>query len=768
MRGWRSFVVRRILARFRVGPDILRHLSTFQRLGESLEATPPGEMVPVGVRTVLRAIRTRGAVQIRPDWVWPFWVERQVDPASPAFIPRGHLPFMTNLTQRNWTMVGALESEWEGIVDPRGLVTAWFDGWSLDWWSHDSNGWHFPSKDHAVTQDLVEAVPVVRTALKVDSGRLEELVYCPLDHDSVVVELANHTDEEVELALAVRPYNPEGLAVVESLLLSGSTVLVDGRPGLFLPRPPDRHVVSTFRDGDTAALLSNEAAGPPEVFVKDPSGMIQAAFVYRVPAGESVRCAIPLPHHRREERRKRVSKKVVHHIPPVTCAQVVAGWKDELSRGMQVRLPDHKLQEAVDANRAYMKLFYDGDSITPGPFTYHRFWFRDAAYQLVAMARWGMPEEAAKVLSTFGDRQHRDGFFYSQWREWDSNGAALWAIAEYHRLTGDATVARALAPNISKGAQWITDKCRGREDDERVKGLFPPGVSAEHLGPYDYYYWDNFWGLRGLLDAEYLLNQLGDRQGAAAASAGAEEMHRAIMASLGMAAGRLGAQIMPAGPTRGIDAAMVGSLAACYPLGLFGAGDPWITGTARVIRERFCIEDAFFQQISHTGLGTYLTLQLAFVELEAQDPRAWQRLRWLLDHATPTYTWPEAIHPRLKGGCMGDGHHGWAAADFLSFVRNLLVRESGPLELAVLTLLPDEWRGAETVVRNAPTAYGELSYSLRWQGSEAVFEWEKSSAETTITLPALAPGWSSRDPQGTATFGDAGAKPPELDSGRSA
>lgn len=56
---WRSYLVRRVLARFHIGEDILRHLSTFQRLGERLEATPPGEMAPVGVRTLLRAIRTR-------------------------------------------------------------------------------------------------------------------------------------------------------------------------------------------------------------------------------------------------------------------------------------------------------------------------------------------------------------------------------------------------------------------------------------------------------------------------------------------------------------------------------------------------------------------------------------------------------------------------------------------------------------------------------------------------------------------------------------
>src|SRR3546814_8698950 len=97
--------------------------------------------------------------------------------------------------------------------------------------------------------------------------------------------------------------------------------------------------------------------------------------------------------------------------------------------------------------------------------------------------------------------------------------------------------------------------------------------------------------------------------------------------------------------------------------------------TLDVVRDRFCIDHAFYQGISHTGLGTYLTLQIAFVELLAGDRRALDRLEWFLSAATPTWTWPEAIHPRVAGGCMGDGHHGWAAAELLSLVRPMLVHQ---------------------------------------------------------------------------------------------
>ena len=138
---------------------------------------------------------------------------------------------------------------------------------------------------------------------------------------------------------------------------------------------------------------------------------------------------------------------------------------------------------------------------------------------------------------------------------------------------------------------------------------------------------------------------------------------------------RLGTQAIPAGPRpahRPRDHRLAGGLpparSAC-------CRRPADHGDGRPSARRFCHGDAFFQGISHTGLGTYLTMQLAFVELRAGDRRALDRLSWLLGAATPTWTWPEAIHPQLGGGCMGDGHHGWAAAEFLSFVRAMLVRE---------------------------------------------------------------------------------------------
>ncbi len=769
--GLRAWALRHAMGRLRITDDIVRHLTTFQRLGETVEVQLPSELLPVGARTLFRAVRTRGAAQLGVDWVWPYWLERQLDPRSPAFVPRGHLPVTTNMTGRNWTGVAPPHCPHKAIVDPRGLVTPWFDGWSLDWWVGTGAGWQLPSRAADVRQGLVGSTPVVETVMAVgeEEGEAAERVYAVGgDRPLVVVELANRATVPVTVALAVRPYNPEGLAVIERIELHDRTVVVDGRPALFLPRRPDAMAASSFHDGDSAlAVVSGRTSDRLPERLRCDAGLAQAAFLFPLGPGDQLRAAAPLAPERRTRRLGLVRERA-GRVAEVTGAlpsadEVATGWRAESEREMRLRLPGGRLADAVEANRRYLLLFHDGDDVTPGPFTYHRFWFRDAAYLLAAMDRYGFHSEAAQVLRSYVRRQHLDGFYFSQRQEWDANGAALSSLAEHWRLTRD--IGCVDAQSVLRAVRWIERKrnTRRRRDDPSLRGLMPASISAEHLGPFDYFYWDDFWSLRGLLDGAVLLRLAGLHEDAAHAERWAEDLRADLAASMSLVAERLRTDVVPAGPRRRIDPAIIGSLVACSPLRLLPATDPGMAATAEAVRRRFCIGPAFFQAISHTGLGTYLTLQLAAVELEAGDRRALDRLDWMVDVASPTFTWPEAIHPQLGDGCMGDGHHGWAAADFLSLVRNLLVRETGTDDrpsLALCSMLPDGWLGEDLEVQSAPTHAGRLSFTLRWERGRPVLRWQLHRhpdvpGSVVFTAPGLDASWSSTDDAGEARLGRA-------------
>jgi hypothetical protein len=765
------------MGRLRITDDTVRHLTTFQRLGENVEVEMPAELLPVGARTVFRAVRTRAAAQLGVDWIWPHWLERQLDPRSAAFVPRGHLPVLTNVTLRNWTAVGTVSSGTKGIVDPRGLLTPWYDGWSLDWWIGAEDRWHFPSRESAVRQQLVGDTPVVETAMRIPGGDAVQRVYAVPGEDGplAVMEITNRTPTPFAVALNVRPYNPEGLAVVERVSLVDRTVTVDGRPALLLPKRPQRMAGSTFHDGDAAAIVTSGAAGtelPRDLRCE--AGLATASFLFPLAHTATLRVAVPLDAERRT-RRTGLARRRVARGPelPATLPDsdaVVRGWQAQTDgRGMRLVLPEGRLASAIEANRRYLLLFHEGTDVVPGPFTYHRFWFRDAAYLLGALDRFGFTRESGEVIAAFRERQRVDGFFFSQRQEWDANGAALHAMAEHHRLGG--TLDGVDAEVVGKAVRWIERKrhAKRRRKDEALRGLLPASISAEHLGPFDFYYWDDFWSLRGLLDGAALLRHLGDADGAAQADGWAAELRADLERSMALVAERLGVDVLPAGPRRRIDPGIIGTLVACVPLGLFAADHPVIAATAAAVRDRFCVGPAFYQGISHTGLGTYLTLQLAAVELAAGDARCLDRLAWMVESASPTFTWPEAVHPGLGGGCMGDGHHGWAAADFLSFCRSLLVREveadGGRAGLALCSLLPEAWVGQNLEVHDAPTHHGLLSFAVRWHGDRPALLWDlrphagRAPSAVRLTAPGLDPSWSTTEAKGEALLA-AGALPP--------
>jgi hypothetical protein len=284
-----------------------------------------------------------------------------------------------------------------------------------------------------------------------------------------------------------------------------------------------------------------------------------------------------------------------------------------------LELPDERLAAAVDANRRFLLLLHDGDEITPGPSTYHRFWFRDAAYLLAALDCYGYHDEVAQVLRSYPGRQHADGFFFSQRKEWDANGAALHALVQHWRLTRDAALVESMVGPIAKGVHWIDRKRHARKanrNDAALRGLLPAGVSAEHLGPFDYFYWDDFWGVAGLRAGAELLRAVGQDEAATEAERFAASMWGDLERSLELTAERLGTIAIPAGPRRRIDSGAIGSLVACAPLDLLAPDDPRIAATVAVIRRRFMLDTvpatqedapdggrAFFQGISHTGLG---------------------------------------------------------------------------------------------------------------------------------------------------------------------
>jgi hypothetical protein len=473
--------------------------------------------------------------------------------------------------------------------------------------------------------------------------------------------------------------------------------LVNNKDRVHFDQPPEKCLLSMYKEGDVLHALPG---GQESSEVTCPVGVATGAALF--PAGSFRERPLEIHVPIRDELQLLPKEPVFEHVPR---------WRMELESCSQLTVPDERIKELY-TQAVCTSILHAPAEVYPGPYTYKRFWFRDAAFILNALISLGARARSRRALDLFPTRQTHAGYFLSQAGEWDSNGEAIWIMHRYCKLTGEPCPERWLKP-ILHGARWIMHKRLPKTLKEPHAGLLPAGFSAEHLGPNDYYYWDNFWGVAGLRCAADLLGQTHPEQARKFAEA-ADEYWQTILASYDQIADPRARRAIPASPHRRMDAGAIGSVVADFPLQLVPPGDERMMRTIEFLLEHSSFEGGFFQDMIHSGINAYLTVHLAQVLLRAGDPRALDLVDVVAGLATSTGQWPEAIHPRTKGGCMGDGQHVWAAAEWAMLIRNLFVREEGNRLVIGAGLFP-RWleAGAELYFGPTLTPHGAVSVRLR-------------------------------------------------------
>lgn len=721
---WRYLIRRVARAHGFLDPIVL--LSHLHRFAQPAEVGVPLELLRAGVVFHARGLINSRVIQHNLDWVWPYWIERQFDPGDLSFVPRAFAITHVNLTHRNWTAVGVPDLSELALVDPRGLLTPFADGWSLDCWIvDDDSGQLLPSRAPAAAQTLEcgDGCAVVTESCTPGMLLRTRILMEPEGEQAVCrLHARAQADHPAWLVVSLRPANPEGVSFVHKVTLTGDrrAWIVDESKRVSFDAPVDRHHVSDYRNGDVHIHLHDLA---DDVGVQCEVGMATAAAMFRIGAGQSRDLRVDIPIEVPSEERGRARS-----------------WGDALYGHCRLSAPDPLWQRLYETALRTLVLHSPHD-VYPGPYTYKRFWFRDAAFIIDALLCAGLTGRARRALDRFPPRQDMTGYFNSQEGEWDSNGQAMWIMERFCAFTGTRPGAQ-WQTAIRRGAEWIARK-RVPAGKAPHAGLMPAGFSAEHLGPNDFYYWDDFWSVGGLRAAARLMDSL-DPAGAQEALGEADSLMASIERALASDRKRLGRAAMPASPYRRLDAGAIGSLAAGYPLALFAPDDPRLIDTADFLIESCFHQGGFFQDMIHSGINAYLTLHIAQVLLRAGDMRAMDLADRVAELASPTGQWPEAIHPATRGGCMGDGQHVWAAAEWVVMLRNALVREEGD-RLIVGSGVPKRWLrpGNRIEFGPAPTVFGPISLDIRitetntaivaWHGA-----WHRMPGAIELRLPDAA------------------------------
>jgi len=211
---------------------------------------------------------------------------------------------------------------------------------------------------------------------------------------------------------------------------------------------------------------------------------------------------------------------------------VMQCWKREISRGMQVQVPEESLNNLWRFNVPLTFITADtyptGDQVLKtSTHHYEAYWPTPNSMHLQELMQRGYREEVTAYLDPFLDATRRQpvsntGASFSSTRgfisgpsehlaiSWVSDhGAILWAASEYYLLARDSQFLDRWLPTMLEGLKWIAHerevtKVRGG----RGAGLMPAGRATD-ASMQSNFVWSDAWTYRGLAAVCRVLKAVG-------------------------------------------------------------------------------------------------------------------------------------------------------------------------------------------------------------------------------------------------------------------
>jgi len=571
---------------------------------------------------------------------------------------------------------------------------------------------------------------------------------------------SNHT-ERTQFFVAIRPLRvtppwhelniAELTAPIRTIRWSGTELSVDDTRVVPLTKPTAVRA-STFDGGDAMFggwgvgggeespvgsreseknLVSNRSASSPTpdsqqtTPVLDPQRHASAVMMWDLtlaPGAERI-IDIATPLHARD----------AQAIPTDVAQQrasAVAYWRKIVDH-VQIDIPAARdLVDTARANVAYNLLGRDGPAIRGGARNYRRSWIRDGSLASTMLLRFGLDDDVRDYIRWFAPYQFADGKIpccvdsrgADPVAEHDSHGEFIYLVAEYARLTGDLTLAREIWPHVVAAANYI-DGLRAKAADSPFTGILPPSISHEGYSAKPMHsYWDDFFALRGLKDATWLAEQLGERDAGSRFAIVRDEFARDFHASIRNAIALHHIDYIPGSADLGdFDPTST-------TIGIEPGGDLANLPRDAVIHEfTRAWNESLSRMEGRRDWKDYTPYELrqvgAFVHLGWRD-RAQQLLQFFLDDRRPRgwNQWSEVVAQGYRAPTyLGDIPHLWVGSDFArSFIDMLAYEREGDDALVLGAGIPDSWLDKGVRVRGLRTIYGPLDFSARRHGKRII------------------------------------------------
>ena len=448
----------------------------------------------------------------------------------------------------------------------------------------------------------------------------------------------------------------------------------------------------------------------------------------------------------------------------------VAIWNDLLGRMMRVHIPDAGVVQALYACLADFFIMREpvADGYiagVPGTEGYRAPNAAEPGLLAIGLDQFGLHDEAAEGYQMELDQQGDDGNWADPkgWGHtwWSCSGFKARAIMEHYYTTGDRAYLERIYPRMLASSRF-QERQRARSR-RLVDGVRPPEYGLMPRGFGDCGLWDgddrygvffphNVWATY----ADGLTLAAAEELGRTEDIPEVRRIYETALQDLRIALeagaipeeggdGAPGYRWIP-GAANKRSGSRWGALNTLAPCGILPPDHPLIEGTLRFVESRLSEGG----QPVHTGWmedGMWVAITLdnvaqAHLARGEGDPAA-AYLISTLNHGTPLHTWCEE-RGQEPGSTetAGDIQHLFTPVAVVRCLRDVLVMERGDtLHLALGT--PREWlaSGEPVGVDDAPTRFGRVTYSIRYDAEAGVVRGEvafpkeaPSAAGTARTL----------------------------------
>ena len=517
----------------------------------------------------------------------------------------------------------------------------------------------------------------------------------------------------------------------------GTPQLGTPQPGTSTPQTAAaRFGAARFDHGGVAFRLSRGTL-PPSTSVEDESGRAEGvlAFDVSLEPGAVVEVFVECRLARARARRTLDRSVATEGGAAQRMAAALDAWRLALPRPLFHSGAGGVAEASGSAVTALAHILAcrDGAALQPGPRRYTRSWIRDGAIIVAALLRAGSTNAARDFVDWYAPFQREDGYVpccvdrdgVDDLVEHDSHGQFVFAVAELFRFTRNLDVVRSHWPRCARAMAYVEALRETRRTPAFRQGplracyaLLPQSVSHEgYLAQPVHSYWDDFWALRGLLDAAFLADALGLEVESQRWAAAAVDLSSAIGASTAAVMEDRGLSTLPSS----VEWADFDPTAVAGTISLVGAGrlhdaealektfDEYMRGWRE--RRRGAIAWDNYTPYEVRIVGALVRMgrrddanELLDFLLGDRRPPAWRQ--W------PEITWRDEAAP----GHVGDLPHCWIGAEYAISLRTMFAYEREIDQVLVLGAgLRREWLDADggLQVSAMPTWYGDLDYSIR-------------------------------------------------------